>query len=110
MEHTYEYKLKERMPKIYIGISLQRLSGMQRARCSGKTNPGTLRAQARGSGCYRKKVKAAAMETITNPRRHGRKQQIIPTEQYQRVFKELSETKDALAVVAIILDFILDNM
>jgi len=47
----------------------------------------------------RKRVKLAAMEVLANPRRQGRKQQIIPVEQYQRVFKELSETKDALAAV-----------
>ena len=47
----------------------------------------------------RKKVKAAAMEALANPGRQGRKQQVIPVEQYQRVSKELSETKDALAAV-----------
>ena len=47
----------------------------------------------------RKKVKLAAMEALANPGRKGRKQQIIPVEQYQRVTKELSETKDALCAV-----------
>ena len=47
----------------------------------------------------RKKVKLAAIESLTNPRRKGRKHQAIPVEQYQRVSKELSETKDALAAV-----------
>ena len=47
----------------------------------------------------RKKVKAAAMEALANPGRQGRKQQVIPVEQYQRVSKELNETKDALAAV-----------
>ena len=47
----------------------------------------------------RKKVKAAALEALANPGRQGRKQQVIPVEQYQRVSKELNETKDALAAV-----------
>ena len=47
----------------------------------------------------RKKVKLAAVEALGNPGRKGRKQQIIPVEQYQRVSKELIETKDALAAV-----------
>ena len=47
----------------------------------------------------RKRVKAAAMEALANPRRLSRKQQVIPVEQYQRALKELGETKDALATV-----------
>ena len=47
----------------------------------------------------RKKVKAAAMEALANPRKQGRKQQVISAEQYQQVSKELNETKDALAAV-----------
>ena len=47
----------------------------------------------------RKKVKAAALEALANPRRQGRKQQVMPVEQYQKVSKELDETKDALAAV-----------
>lgn len=47
----------------------------------------------------RKKVKAASLEALANPRKLGRKQQVIPVEQYQRVLKELDETKDALATV-----------
>ncbi len=47
----------------------------------------------------RKRIKAAAMEALANPRKLGRKQQVIPLEQYQRVLKELDETKDALATV-----------
>ena len=46
-----------------------------------------------------KKVKAAAMEALAHPGKQGRKQQIVPVEQYQRVSKELDETKDALAAV-----------
>ena len=47
----------------------------------------------------RKKIKAAAMEVLAHPGKQGRRQQVIPAEQYQRVFKELDETKDALAAV-----------
>lgn len=47
----------------------------------------------------RKKIKTAAMEALINPRRRGRKQQVIPVEQYQKISKELDETKDALAAV-----------
>ena len=47
----------------------------------------------------RKKVKAADMEALAHPGKQGRKQQVIPVEQYQRVFKELDEAKDALAAV-----------
>jgi len=47
----------------------------------------------------RKKVKAAAMEALAHPGKQGRKQQVIAVEQYQRVSKELNETKDALAAV-----------
>lgn len=47
----------------------------------------------------RKKVKAAAMEALAHSGKQGRKQQIVPVEQYQRVSKELDETKDALAAV-----------
>ena len=47
----------------------------------------------------RKKVKTAAMDALAHPGRQGRKQQVIPVEQYQKVSKELNETKDALAAV-----------
>lgn len=47
----------------------------------------------------RKKIKAAALEALTNPGRQGRKQQVMPVEQYQKVSKELNEAKDALAAV-----------
>jgi len=47
----------------------------------------------------RKKVKAASLEALANPKRLGRKHQLIPVEQYQRTLKELEETKDALATV-----------
>ena len=47
----------------------------------------------------RKKVKAAALEALANPAKRGRKQQSVSVEQYQRVAKELSETKDALSAV-----------
>jgi len=47
----------------------------------------------------RKRIKAAVMEALANPRKQGRKQQVISVEQYQRALKELDETKDALAAV-----------
>jgi len=47
----------------------------------------------------RKKVKEAAMEALAHSGKRGRKQQAIPVEQYQRISKELYETKDALAAV-----------
>lgn len=47
----------------------------------------------------RKKVKTAAIEALSKPGKPGRRQQVIPVEQYQRVARELEETKDALAAV-----------
>jgi len=47
----------------------------------------------------RKKVKAAAIEALSNPGKRGRRQSVVPIEQLQRVSRELSETKDALAAV-----------
>ena len=47
----------------------------------------------------RKKIKTAAMEALSHPGKQGRKQHSIAVEQYQKVSKELSETKDALAAV-----------
>ncbi|MFH1127835.1 MAG: hypothetical protein V1699_00280 [Candidatus Omnitrophota bacterium] len=47
----------------------------------------------------RKKIKAAAMEALAHSGKQGRKQQVIPVEQYQRISRELDETKDALAAV-----------
>ena len=47
----------------------------------------------------RKKVKAAAIEALAKAGKPGRKQHVIPVEQYQRVSRQLDETKDALAAV-----------
>ena len=47
----------------------------------------------------RKKIKAAAMEALAHPGKQGRKQQVIPVEQYQKVSQDLDNTKDALAAV-----------
>ena len=47
----------------------------------------------------RKKVKATAMKALAHSRKQGRKQQVIPVEQYQKISKELDDTKDALAAV-----------
>ena len=47
----------------------------------------------------RKKVKAAALEALARPGKPGRRQQSVSVEQYQKVSKELNETKDALSAV-----------
>ena len=47
----------------------------------------------------RKKVKAAALEALSHPGKQGRKPQVIAVDQYQKVSKELDQTKDALAAV-----------
>jgi len=47
----------------------------------------------------RKKVKAAALEALSHPGKQRRKPQDIAVDQYQRVAKELDQTKDALAAV-----------
>ena len=47
----------------------------------------------------RKKVKAASLESLARPGKQGRKQQIVAVDQYQKVCKQLDETKDALAAV-----------
>lgn len=47
----------------------------------------------------RKKVRAAALEALSMPGKRGRRQQVVPAEQYQGVIRQLEETKDALAAV-----------
>ena len=47
----------------------------------------------------RKKVKMAAMESLSHPGKQGRKQPIIAVDQHQKVCKELEAVKDALAAV-----------
>ena len=47
----------------------------------------------------RKKVKASALEALSKPGKPGRRQQVIPLQQYQRALREIDETKDALAAV-----------
>lgn len=47
----------------------------------------------------RKKVKVAAIEALAKPGKRGRKQSVVPVEQYQQVSRQLEETKDALAAV-----------
>ncbi len=47
----------------------------------------------------RKKVKAAALDVLSKPGQAGRKQQVVPVEQYQRLTRQLEQTKDALAAV-----------
>ena len=47
----------------------------------------------------RKRVKAASLEALSHSGKQGRKQQSIAIEQYEKISKELEETKDALAAV-----------
>lgn len=47
----------------------------------------------------RKKVKAAALDALSKAGKAGRKQQVVPVEQYHRLTRQLEETKDALAAV-----------
>ena len=47
----------------------------------------------------RKKIKAAALEALSRPGKPGKKPQVVPAEQYQRVSRQYEETKDALAAV-----------
>ena len=47
----------------------------------------------------RKKVKAAATEALSYPGKRGPRRHQIPIEEYQKLSKELNETKDALATV-----------
>lgn len=47
----------------------------------------------------RRKIKQAALEALANPGKRERQQQTVSMEQYQKVSKELTETKDALSAV-----------
>ena len=47
----------------------------------------------------RKKVKAAALEALSKRGKPGRRQQVVPVDQHQRIIRELEETKDALAAL-----------
>jgi len=47
----------------------------------------------------RKKVKEAAIDALSKPTKGGRKGQAVALEQYQKVSRELQETKDALATI-----------
>jgi len=47
----------------------------------------------------RKKIKTAALETLANPGKPGRRKKIVSQEQYRQVAKELNEAKDALSAV-----------
>lgn len=47
----------------------------------------------------RKKVKQSALEALSRPSKRGRRQQVVPAEQHQRLIRQLEETKDALAAV-----------
>ena len=47
----------------------------------------------------RKKAKAAVIEALANQGKPGRRAQTVSLDEYQRVYKELNETKDALSAV-----------
>lgn len=47
----------------------------------------------------RKKIKEAALEVLSGTRTRGRKKSVVPVEQYQRVAKELEESKEALSAI-----------
>ena len=47
----------------------------------------------------RRKVKEAAMEALSSPRRRGRKKSSVSIEEHQKVVKELQESKEALSAV-----------
>jgi len=47
----------------------------------------------------RKKIKAAALESLAHRGKPGRPQQTVAVEQYQKISQELSNTKDALCAV-----------
>jgi len=47
----------------------------------------------------RKKVKAAALETLAVQGKPGRHKQTVDIEQYHKIAQELNNTKDALAAV-----------
>ena len=47
----------------------------------------------------RKKVREAALEALSHTGTRGRKKSIVPLEDFQKLSKELEETKDALSAV-----------
>lgn len=47
----------------------------------------------------RKKIKAAALEALSIQGKPGRHRQAVDVEQYRKLSKELSDTKDALSAV-----------
>lgn len=47
----------------------------------------------------RKKVKESALEALFENTTRGRKRSVVPLEQYQKLARELEETKDALSAV-----------
>lgn len=48
----------------------------------------------------RKKVRLGALGALSSTARRGKAPTVVPLEQYQRLEKELKDTKDALAAVA----------
>lgn len=47
----------------------------------------------------RKKVREASLEALSHRGTRGRKKSIVPLEEYQKLSKELQDTKDALSAV-----------
>ena len=47
----------------------------------------------------RKKVREAALEVLSNSGTRGRKKSVVSLEQYQKLSKELEDTKEALSAV-----------
>lgn len=47
----------------------------------------------------RKRIKQAAISELTNPAKPGRKKTLVPSEDVEKLDKELTQAKDALAAV-----------
>jgi len=47
----------------------------------------------------RKKIKEAALEALSSPRKRGRRKSVVSIEEHQEVLKELEESKEALSAV-----------
>lgn len=47
----------------------------------------------------RKKVREASLEILSSSGKRGRKRSVVPLEEFQKLSKELEDTKDALSAV-----------
>ena len=47
----------------------------------------------------RKRIKQAAISELTNPAKPGRRKTLVPSEDVEKLDKELTQAKDALAAV-----------